>query len=79
MTLAKLRMAEAEGVLKFEELRQYHRKDGQIVKEHDDLMSATRYLVMGIRHAIKGNINQRHKRKPDYDMKNKTKSSWKIS
>ena len=30
----------------FEEYRMYHRKDGQIVKVRDDLMSATRILVM---------------------------------
>ena len=30
----------------FEEFRMYHRKDGQIVKERDDLMSATRIGVM---------------------------------
>lgn len=36
----------------FEEFRMYHRKDGLIVKERDDLMSATRYGVMMIREAI---------------------------
>lgn len=36
----------------FEEFRLYHRKDGQVVKLKDDLMSATRYGVMMIRHAI---------------------------
>ncbi len=30
----------------FEEYRFYHRKDGQIVKIKDDLMSATRICVM---------------------------------
>lgn len=30
----------------FEEYRQYHRKDGKIVKLRDDLLSATRYAVM---------------------------------
>jgi phage terminase large subunit-like protein len=35
----------------FEEFRMYHRKDGLIVKERDDLMSATRYGVMMIRKA----------------------------
>lgn len=30
----------------FEEFRLYHRKDGLIVKEGDDLMSATRYAMM---------------------------------
>jgi len=36
----------------FEEFRLYHRKDGKVVKEHDDLMAATRYAVMSLRHAI---------------------------
>ena len=35
----------------FEEYRLYHRKDGKIVKEHDDLMSATRYAIMMLRYA----------------------------
>lgn len=35
----------------FEEFRMYHRKDGQIVKERDDLMSATRIAVMAERYA----------------------------
>lgn len=35
----------------FEEFRLYHRKDGVIVKEHDDLMSATRIGVMQRRSA----------------------------
>lgn len=30
----------------FEEFRLYHRKDGRVVKEHDDLLSATRYALM---------------------------------
>ena len=34
-----------------EEFRMYHRKDGQIVKEFDDLMSASRYWIMGKRFA----------------------------
>ncbi len=33
----------------FEEFRLYHRKDGLIVKERDDLMSATRMLIMMLR------------------------------
>ena len=33
------------------EFRLYHRKDGKVVKEGDDLMSATRYALMMIRHA----------------------------
>lgn len=34
-----------------EEFRLYHRKDGKIVKEHDDLMDATRYAIMCLRFA----------------------------
>lgn len=33
----------------FEEFRMYHRKDGQIVKERDDILSATRIAVMARR------------------------------
>ena len=36
----------------FEEFRLYHRKDGKIVKEYDDLLSATRYLIMMLRYAM---------------------------
>lgn len=36
----------------WEEFRMYHRKDGQVVKERDDLMSATRYAIMMLRYAI---------------------------
>jgi len=36
----------------FEEYRLYHRKDGKIIKERDDLMAATRYGVMMLREAI---------------------------
>jgi hypothetical protein len=35
----------------FEEFRLYHRKDGKVVKEGDDLMAATRYALMMLRHA----------------------------
>ena len=33
------------------EFRMYHRKDGKVVKERDDLMSATRYAIMMKRYA----------------------------
>lgn len=36
----------------FEEFRLYHRKDGLVVKLRDDVMSATRYGVMSVRHSI---------------------------
>ena len=35
----------------WEEFRLYHRKDGKIVKERDDLMDATRYAAMMLREA----------------------------
>jgi phage terminase large subunit-like protein len=35
----------------WEEFRLFHRKDGKVVKEGDDLMAATRYAVMSRRHA----------------------------
>jgi hypothetical protein len=35
----------------FKEFRLYHRKDGRVVKEGDDLMSATRYGIMMLRYA----------------------------
>jgi phage terminase large subunit-like protein len=35
----------------FEEFRLYHRKDGRVVKEGDDLMAATRYAIMSLRYA----------------------------
>lgn len=35
----------------FDEFRLYHRKDGKVVKEHDDLMSASRYALMMLRFA----------------------------
>lgn len=43
----------------FEEKRQYHRKDGQIVKLRDDLMAATRYASMSLRFAITQPIARR--------------------
>jgi len=35
----------------FSEFRLYHRKDGKVVKEGDDLMAATRYAIMMLRFA----------------------------
>jgi Terminase RNaseH-like domain/Terminase large subunit, T4likevirus-type, N-terminal len=35
----------------FEEFRLYHRRDGKVFKEGDDLMAATRYALMMLRHA----------------------------
>jgi len=36
----------------FHEFRLYHRKDGKVVKEGDDLMSASRYALMMLRFAV---------------------------
>lgn len=36
----------------FQEFRMYHRKDGKVVKERDDLLSATRYALMMKRKAV---------------------------
>ena len=38
----------------FEEFRLYHRQDGRVVKEGDDLMAATRYALMMLRQARTG-------------------------
>jgi hypothetical protein len=35
----------------FEEFRLYHREDGKIVKEYDDVMDAMRYAMMSLRYA----------------------------
>jgi hypothetical protein len=44
----------------WEEFRMYHRKEGLIVKQSDDLMAATRYAVMMRRFAVTQNtvVNQ---------------------
>lgn len=34
----------------FEEMREYHRRDGKIVKENDDSVDAMRYAVMSVTH-----------------------------
>lgn len=56
----------------FEEFRLYHRKDGKIVKEYDDLLSATRYLMMMLRHAIT-------KPTPSTEWKGRQRSSWRAA
>jgi hypothetical protein len=47
----------------FEEFRLYHRKDGKVVKENDDLLAATRYAIMMLRYATtvkdEGTVNWR--------------------
>jgi Terminase RNaseH-like domain len=50
----------------FEEFRLYHRKDGKVVKEGDDLMAATRYAIMSLRHASTARSYQSFRRKLEY-------------
>ena len=35
----------------FDEMLMYHRKDGKVVKEFDDVISACRYAIMMLRHS----------------------------
>ena len=51
----------------FEEFRVYHRKDGLIVKEADDLMAATRYASMMLREARTSPV----RKKMDYTSKHR--------
>lgn len=37
----------------FDEFRLYHRKDGKIVKEYDDILSSCRYAIMMLRYAAR--------------------------
>jgi phage terminase large subunit-like protein len=50
----------------WEEFRLYHRKDGRVVKEGDDLLSATRYAVMMLRWARTTQAAQSFRRKIEY-------------
>lgn len=48
----------------FQEFRLYHRKDGVVVKERDDLMAATRYGIMMLREACHQPVKRvRHARR----------------
>jgi hypothetical protein len=50
----------------WEEFRLYHRKDGRVVKEGDDLMSATRYGLMMLRWARTASAAASFRRKIEY-------------
>ena len=50
----------------WEEFRLYHRRDGKVVKEGDDLMAATRYAIMSLRHASTARSYQNFRRKIVY-------------
>ncbi len=50
----------------FEEFRLYHRRDGKVFKEGDDLMAATRYAIMSLRHASTATSYRNFRRKLIY-------------
>jgi hypothetical protein len=47
-----------------EEFRMYHRDDGKIVKQFDDLMDATRYACLSLRHAQTPTLRIRQQQPP---------------
>lgn len=57
----------------FEEFNTYHRKDGLIVKEVDDLMSATRYAIMMRRFAV---VQNKPAPKIEYQRTGTSRNSW---
>jgi hypothetical protein len=50
----------------FDEYRLYHRRDGKIFKENDDLLCATRYALMMLRHASTTRQYNNFRRKLSY-------------
>jgi hypothetical protein len=44
----------------------YHRKDGKVVKEGDDLLCATRYALMMLRYAKTKSFNDKWRRPIEY-------------
>ncbi len=50
----------------WEEFQLYHRKDGKVVKEGDDLMAATRYALMMLRFASTKAVYDRFRRPIEY-------------
>jgi Terminase RNaseH-like domain len=50
----------------FDEYRLFHRRDGKIVAEHEDLMAATRYAIMALRHASTVTSYKSFRRKLNY-------------
>jgi hypothetical protein len=50
----------------WEEFRLYHRKDGSVVKEGDDLLCATRYALMMLRYAKTKSFNDRWRAEIEY-------------
>ena len=50
----------------WEEFRLYHRKDGKVVKEGDDLLCATRYALMSLRFASTQDFADKWRRPIEY-------------
>jgi terminase large subunit-like protein len=50
----------------WEELRLFHRKDGKVVKEGDDLMAAIRYACMMLRYAKTDSFTDKWRREIEY-------------
>src|ERR1700730_595125 len=75
MTTGRFKVANTQ-LTWFEEFRGYHRKNNQIVKLYDDLMSATRIGVMSLRFAKQGPLGSSRPPRPmatmatglDYDV-----------
>lgn len=57
----------------FEEYRYYHRKDGIVVKERDDVISAVRYLLMMLRYA---EVEEDLPKSDRYRVRNRFPRSW---
>jgi len=53
-------------VVRWEEFRLYHRKDGKVVKEGDDLLCATRYGLMMLRYAKTKSFSDKWRREISY-------------
>jgi phage terminase large subunit-like protein len=53
----------------FDEFRLYHRRDGKVFAEREDLMSATRYACMSLRHAQTGKAYDNFRREIIYPEK----------
>lgn len=60
----------------WEEFRLYHRLDGKIVKEWDDLMSATRYAIMCLRFARPDEDHPMDRYRQRYSGGSSSSSSW---
>lgn len=58
-----------------EEFRSYHRKEGKIVKEYEDLVASSRYALMCLRYA-RGKSDIPKKRDPYDDQRKITSKTW---